>query len=95
MIVGDEEFERAFDTFELLLAMRNISDGGSGVPAGQYAHRGQRSFVGRGAPERMRVEIEREGSGWQPLAAGLFDGREQADAAMSELLERLAKLNFD
>jgi hypothetical protein len=84
LIPGDAEFERDFDTFETLLAMRYVADGGRGVPTGQYVYRGQRSFVGRGIPERIHLEMQREGAGWPPTASGLFASADQAECAFHE-----------
>ena len=86
-------FERTFDTFEVLLAMRYIVDGGRWLPTGQYGYRGNRSFLGRGVPEQLHAEMQRESTGWPPLAPGLFDGSGQAELAMSGLIERLAKFH--
>jgi hypothetical protein len=91
LVPGDDQFERAFDTYEGLLAMRYIADGGRSVPTGQYAYRGQRSFVGRGVPERLRAEMQREGAGWAPVASGLFDSSDQAQSAAADLVDRLAE----
>ena len=38
--------------------------------------------------------MQRESTGWPPLVFGLFDGTEQAELAMSGLIERLAKLDW-
>lgn len=94
LIPGDEEFERAFDLFEALLAMRYVAVGGTGVPTGEYAYRGRRSLVGRGVPEQLQTEMEREGPTWLPLTSGLFDSTEQAQTAMTGLLERLSRFDW-
>lgn len=94
-IPGDREFERAFDTFETLVAMRFVVDGGRGVPTGEFVYRGNRSMVGRGLPEQLRAEQEREGQSWPPVVAGLFDTAEQAEEALSNLIKRLAEFRFD
>jgi hypothetical protein len=95
VIPGAEEYERAFDTFEALLAIRYILDGGRGLPTGSYAYRGQRSFVGRGVPERLQSELNREGAGWPPIVGGLFDDVEQATSGIAGLIERLSKFSWD
>ena len=95
LIPEDAEFEGAFDTFEALLATRYIVDGGRGLPTGQFGYRGQRSFVGRGVPERLQAEMQREAEAWSPITAGLFDNKEEAESAMARLLERLAEFNWD
>lgn len=95
LIPGDVEFERAFDTFEALLAARYVVDGGRGVPTGEYAYRGHRIMMGRGVPERLQDALRREGSIWPPVVAGVFDDVDQAERALSSLIERLAGYNFD
>ncbi len=95
LIPDDEEYERAFDIFEALLAMRYIADGGPGIPTGQYAYRGHRSFVGRGVAERLQTEMRREGAAWPPVASGLFDSTEHAETAMAGLIEGLARFSWD
>ncbi len=94
LIPADETFERSFDTFEVLLAMRYIVDGGRGLPTGQYGYRRYQSFSGRSVPEQLHAEMQRESTGWPPLVSGLFDGTEQAELAMSGLIEGLAKLDW-
>ena len=80
LIPGDAEFERAFDRFEALLALRYLADGGYGLPTGAYGYRGNRAMVGRGVPEQLRAELERDGNGWLPVTARLFDNAELATA---------------
>ena len=95
VVPGDAEFERAFDTFEALLAARYVADGGRGVPTGQYAYRGHRNFVGKGVPERLLAELERDGPAWGPVAGGIFDSAELAREALEGLQARLAEFQFD
>ena len=94
LIPAEDTFERTFDTFEVLLARRYIVDGGPWLPTGQYGHRRNGSSLGHGVPEQLHAEMQRESTGWPPVVSGLFDGTEQAELAMSGLIERLAKLDW-
>jgi pyrimidine deaminase RibD-like protein len=90
LIRGDDEFERAFDTFEALLGLRYIVEGGAGLPAGSYTYRGRRSFGLAGVPERLRAELDRDGPRWPPVAAGVFESVDEARRALDAMAVRLA-----
>lgn len=90
LIRDDAAYEGAFDTFECLLGLRYILDGGPGLPTGSYSYRGRRSFTMRGVPERLLAELERDGASWPPIAGGVFDGVEDAARALEAMVQRLA-----
>ena len=90
LIKGDAEFELAFDTFECLLGLRYILDGGAGLPAGSYTYRGRRSFGLPGVPERLSADLDRDAGKWPPIAGGVFDSVEEAERALDAMVERLA-----
>ena len=94
LITGDGEFEESFDTYEALVALRFILDGGDDVPLGTYATRGKRSFVGTGVPERLTRELDRDGSTWGPIVGGIFDDVEEARSAIEALVARLSRYLF-
>jgi len=94
LIPGEAEFERAFDRFEVLLAMRYLEDGGYGLPTGPYGYRGNRAMVGRGVPEQMLAELDRDGPGWPPVAGGVFASVDAARAAFEQLTKRLGQFDY-
>jgi hypothetical protein len=94
LVSGQGEFEEAFDTFEALVALRFILDGGDDVPLGTYAIRGKRAFVGTGVPERLARELDREGASWGPIAGGIFSDEEEARSAIETLVTRLSRYQF-
>ena len=94
LIPDEAAFQGYFDTFEAVLSLRYVADGGRGLPVGQYGYRGERSFVGRGIPEQLQTELTREGVNWWPVKSGVFDSLEEATAAMTELLTRLTQFQF-
>lgn len=89
LVPDDQEFERAFDTFEALLALRFVVDGGAGLPRGSYNYRGRRSFFLPGVPERLKADLEAEGPRWGPVAGKVFDTPEEAARALEEMVKRL------
>jgi hypothetical protein len=95
LIKGDDEYQRAFDTFECLLALRYIVDGGDGLPAGSYSYRGRRSFTMVGVPERIRAELDRDGAAWPPIVGGVFDSVDEATRALDAMVQRLAGTSWD
>jgi hypothetical protein len=95
LIPDEDAFQDYFDRFEVLVALRYVTDGGRGLPTGQYGYRGQRSFTGQGVPEQVVSELEREGESWWPIVSGLFDSAEEANQAMGEFLKRLSEFQWD
>jgi hypothetical protein len=73
-LVPDSEYEAAFDRFEVLMGLLTTDAGGRAT--GCFAWRG-----GILAPEseygpltRVRKEFESQGTHWEPLRVGLFEG---------------------
>lgn len=94
LVVGDAEYQLAFDSFECLLALRYIVEGGDGLPAGSFMYRGKRSFTMSGVPERLRLELGTEGAGWGPIAGGVFQSVDEATSAFDAMVQRLANASW-
>ena len=80
---------------EAILAIAYIQSGGSGVPLGPYAYRGNRSMVGRGVPERSAAELtamDRIGSQSEEVCWPTLNKLETASAAS---IDRLGQFDFD
>jgi hypothetical protein len=73
-IPEDPEYDRIFDQFEMMLGLIYLdASDDSWAPLGRFAWR--RRYYPSGDPlERMALEAEKQGAGWGPLRAGLFDG---------------------
>jgi uncharacterized caspase-like protein len=92
-----ENYEAAFDRFEVLYAMTVIderlqSDEDVWAPAGRYAwkHRRYESPI-----EQVLRESLKEGENWAPIRAGMFGGSaERARRAAEELKAFVGRLGF-
>jgi hypothetical protein len=74
VLVSDDEYQEAFDRFEIILALLTFDAGGWAT--GCFAWRN--GMLGRnnehGPIARVRKEFEAQGAKWGPLSAGLFGG---------------------
>jgi hypothetical protein len=73
--------ENLFDEVEIMLALcyldlcRDLNTDHIWMPPGRYCWRG--SFSGGGVAARLLAEAELEGTGWAPLQAGWFSGKQE------------------
>jgi len=100
-IPDEAEYEKMFDKFEILLAMKMTDDilhrdgdhSWIWFPSGRFTWKARRHY-GNTILVDFENEIKTEGQEWGPVNAGIFQSTEDAIAALGEITSRVKQLQW-
>jgi len=92
LIPGNDEYEIAFDRFEVFLSLVYADLYGGWGPVGRFAWKSGRLSAQPSGLSSFLEEVESEGDKWGPFVSGLFGASKERFQAAAEVITEAARL---